>query len=447
MRSKKSLFVVILFSIVCTWIVFNRNAYRESPVLDWDKSGYYIYLPAAFIYHDLAKFSFYNSVNERKNFTPNAKDYGLYPQPNGKKVNKYAIGVSVLQLPFFLLAHGIAYLTNRQTDGYSTIYLLAIIFSCINYVVFGLIMLRKLLLQHFSDNVTALALLCIAFGTNLYNYTAFEQGMSHTYSFFLFSTCLFYLNKYYYGFKLKDALILGCSIGLITITRPTNLLILLALPLWGITTNFELKNRITQVFNNYKSLLICILGASLVVFIQLSYWKYSTGNWIHFSYEEEGFNFRNPEIINGLFSYRKGWLVYSPIVVFSLIGLMLSFKKMRFHSIGITIFLLINIYVIFSWHQWYYGGGFGARPLIETLAIMIFPLAYFIKSIFKLNIIVRASFVVVCLALITLNLFQTYQFSRGVIPWDHTNKAYYWRIFGKIDASDEDKSLINWEEK
>lgn len=314
MHSKKSLFAVILFSIVCTWIVFNRNAYRESPVLDWDKSGYYIYLPATFIYHDLATFSFYNSVNERKNFTPNAKDYGLYPQANGRKVNKYPIGVSILQLPFFLIAHGIADFTNEPTDGYSTIYLLAVIFSCVVYVVIALMILRKLLLKHFRDNITTLALLSIAFATNLYNYTAFEQGMSHTYSFFLFSACLFYLNKFYLNFKLKDALILGFSIGMITITRPTNLLIILALPFWGISTKLEFKNRLIQVGKNYKSLLLSVLGTSLIVFLQLSYWKYSTGNWIHFSYEEEGFNFRKPEIINGLFSYRKGWLVYLSLI-------------------------------------------------------------------------------------------------------------------------------------
>ena len=177
--------------------------------------------------------------------------------------------------------------------------------------------------------------------------------------------------------------------------------------------------------------------------IQLGYWKYITGEWIHYSYEEEGFNFLKPEIWNGLLSYRKGWFVYTPLAIVCIIGLVNLWRTFPKLFLGITTYLIVNVYIVFSWHQWYYGGGFGSRALIESYAVLSIPLACFVAWVLSVRSKVLKSFVgLILVSLVVLNLWQSYQFSLGTIPWDHNNKEYYWRVFFKKHRTEEDWKLL-----
>jgi hypothetical protein len=181
--------------------------------------------------------------------------------------------------------------------------------------------------------------------------------------------------------------------------------------------------------------------------IQLGYWKYASGNWIHFSYEDEGFNFAAPQIWKGLFSYRKGWFVYTPLALIAIAGIIPIFRKYRAMSLGIVIFLAMNIYVVFSWYQWYYGGGFGSRPMIETYAVLAFPLAGLLEWVLRRRQKAARIFSAIILMLVlVLNIFQTYQYSLGVIPWDHTNKEYYWEVFLQLETTEEEWRLLDFDE-
>jgi hypothetical protein len=443
----KSRILILLIAIAYLFIVFNKSKWKENQVLEWDKSGYYLYLPAVFIHNDLAHFEFYKTVNEKYNITPGSEWYSLHDQPDGKRLNKYPVGVSVLQFPFFLIGHFLTQITHEYlVDGYTSYYLLFLILSGVFYVVWGLWMLRNLLLRYFSEDSVSFVLILIGIGTNLLNYTAFDYGMSHPYSFFLFAGALNSADLFYRKGKARDAILTAAFLGLITIVRPTNILLTIAIAVWGLTGVRDTGPRLQFLRRNIKVLLMSFLCFSAVVLIQLGYWKYATGNWIYFSYQDEGFDFSNPQIMNGLFSYRKGWFVYTPIALVGVLGLVVSLRKYFVMSLGMLLFLCINIYVIFSWHQWYYGGGFGARPLVESLVVVAFPLAALLDYIITKHILVRNSTYQILLLLVVLNLFQTYQFSLGVIPWDHTNKDYYWRVFGKLSTTDEDWKLLHLDE-
>ena len=101
---------------------------------------------------------------------------------------------------------------------------------------------------------------------------------------------------------------------------------------------------------------------------------------------------------------------------------------------ALAVFFLAFIYVVFSWEEWWYGGGFGCRPLIESLAFLALPLAAMTGYIFESpGKIKKATFSLVLLSIIFLNIFQTYQYSMGLIHWGRMTKAYYWRVFGKVD--------------
>jgi hypothetical protein len=312
----------------------------------------------------------------------------------------------------------------------------AVVASNIFWVIAGLILLRGGLLRYFPENAVSLTLLAIAFGTNLFYYTVYDQGMSHPYSFFLFAALLWLTDKYYYRFKLRHLLLLGLTLGLIAITRPVNLLVIIIPVFWKVYDLESLKARGLFFLKNSHKILLAAFLFFLVVLIQLSYWKFVTGNWIYYSYENEGFLFSDPEIINGLFSYKKGWFVYTPIAFLSLVGLVFLWKQYPQFIPALILFFSLMVYVVFSWSMWYYGGSFGCRALIETLPLAAIPLAALCCYAFRVrNYLVKIPLVTLVVLLIGLNLFQSYQYSLNIIHWDSMTKEYYWKVFGKLEIN------------
>ena len=92
---------------------------RSEATISWDVSGYYLYLPATFIYKDLKNLDFYNDVRDKYNFTPDFQQAYLHRE-NGNYVMKYSMGQAIHLAPFFFCAH--LYAINSeiyQADGYS----------------------------------------------------------------------------------------------------------------------------------------------------------------------------------------------------------------------------------------------------------------------------------------------------------------------------------------
>jgi hypothetical protein len=182
----------------------------------------------------------------------------------------------------------------------------------------------------------------------------------------------------------------------------------------------------------------------LVLFPQLLYWKMNTGDWIYYSYNDEGFFFNDPRIWEGLFSFRKGWLVYSPIMILSLFGMLTLFNREyapKFKLV-VPLFLGLNLYIVFSWWCWWYGGSFGSRPMIDTMAIMSIPFAGFVAVMSNWKITkILTTFLIV--AFIGLSQFQTLQYRRGIIHWDSMSKDTYKMIFGKLHVPEGFGAALN----
>src|SRR3954462_14756763 len=97
---KKVLIVVALFFAVSLIESFSQHRWVGGDVLKFDPSGYYLYLPATFIYHDLTELAFYPAIDERYHPSGDVKWYAIYQQPDTRKrLNKYPIGVALGELP------------------------------------------------------------------------------------------------------------------------------------------------------------------------------------------------------------------------------------------------------------------------------------------------------------------------------------------------------------
>ncbi|MBP6977515.1 MAG: hypothetical protein PHD61_11595 [Bacteroidales bacterium] len=410
---------------------------QKERIIVWDVVSYYQYLPALFVHHDISmQFTLQNPDSYKDQFW-------VQQTENGGLVSRVSMGMSYMYVPFFLSAHLLAKPLGYIADGFSPPYRFALILSCLFYVYFGFWFLRKALLKYFSDKETAFTILTIGLATNLFFYSVIEPAMSHAYSFSLVACLIYLVIKWYTTPKVHYPIFIGLVSGMIVLVRPLNLLFLPLIFLWGVGNWSALRERIRFLLNSWKHLLIILLAAVLVLVPQFLYWHLTTGQFIYYSYGQERFFFHHPHILQGIFGYRKGWLVYTPVMIFSILGVFTTFK--RYHSLFIPIILieLVFIYFIFSWWAWWYGGGFGLRAMIDAYALLAFPLTAFTAWALQKKQGIRILYLSLIGTFLSLNVFQTHQYYTGAIHWDAMTRQAYWDSFLRLKPSENFKSLLN----
>jgi hypothetical protein len=396
-------------------------------------------LPAAFIDKDLS-LSFVTPENK---IQYNGLKYAYVDNINGNHILKYSMGMSVLYAPFFFAAHFLAKPFGYSPDGFSAIYQMFIEFSGLFYILIGLWYLRKLLLQFYSEKIAALTLLFVFFGTNLLCYSTIEPAMSHAYTFSLFSVFLYHVFEFYKKVTLKSTIILGISFGLIVLVRPLNVFFVLPLLLFKIFNFKDLKIRLTFFVSHFKYILTFLLITGLVILPQLLYYKYVTGSYLVFSYGKERFFFNHPHLIEILLSFRKGWLIYTPIMTLALYGIWNMRKQpVNGFKLSILILLPIYLYLVSSWWCWWYGGSFGQRSLIDIYPLLTLPLAAFIYQMQGFNKTKKQIVYVILFFCLLLNVFQTTQYKYNIIDFDGMTFKEYVHVFGTLDARKIDTTLL-----
>jgi hypothetical protein len=414
-----SVLVIIAITVFFLFVAVINRPWKNRSVIQNDVVTYYNYLPAVFILNDL-------------HFTDTTYSYfpgGAILNKQGARIEKGTMCISFFYLPFFLVARAYVGLSGADPDPYSLPYQAAIYFSGIFFALAALWMMRKLLLKFFSDVVTAITLCILLFGTNLFYYSLLQVSMPHIYNLFLFAAFGWITIQWHEKPGWKISLLAGCVAGIIILIRPTNALIILIPLLYGLNIQNGLKNKISLLKQHYLKLLAASVVAFLVLLPQFLYWKHFSGQWLYYSYADEGFNFAHPHILKGLFSFRNGWFIYTPLMILGCSGLFLLKGKARSFQYGIFIFLLLFIYVVYSWWCWWFVG-FGSRPMVETYAFLGLGIAALLERSFRARwylLKILPMFLIVCF--IALNLFQTWQHTKGMIHYDGMTKKAYCAVF------------------
>ncbi len=428
--------------------LFFYHSWTWAVVGGGDPWGYYAYLPAAFIQHDLDNLQ--QTVEVRKQYKPESvrptddnplgigEALRVENHPAGKADNyviKYTMGVAILEAPFFAAAHGYAKLTGSYpADGWSLPYMFAIHLAGLCYAIWGLWLLWLTLRRFFSENVTLAALSVLALATNLYYFCVYAAVMAHAFQFFLFALTIYATVRWYESRRAGHALLMGFACGLVTLVRPTEI-ILLAVPLlFGLKPGHGIRERLQLLRSNLNHVALAALAFCLAGLPQLLYWKWTSGNFLYYSYGEEGFDFLKPHIWRGMFEYKNGWLAYTPVMWLGILGLFLLRRNARDWCWPVWVFLPMHIYIIYSWWCWNYINGFGSRPMVEAAAVMAFPLASFFVEAAKRKWLLAFTSVAV-LFCTWLNIFNTWQFKKGLILSDAGKGAYFWRMLGKTEMN------------
>ncbi|MFT5908679.1 MAG: hypothetical protein ACI9XO_000190 [Paraglaciecola sp.] len=90
-----------------------------------------------------------------------------------------------------------------------------------------------------------------------------------------------------------------------------------------------------------------------------------------------------------------------------------------------------------------YGGSFGQRTMVQSYAVLVFPLAAFVDFISQKKWLLHLT-VPIVLFLIWLNVFQTWQTHEPYLfEAENMTEAYYWRVFGKTKHILGDRFLLD----
>src|SRR5690554_4799711 len=122
----------LYFSLSC-FILIAAHAYYPKwkqqgieATLTWDVSGYYMYLPAAFIYKDIKQCRFQDEVLQEYQPTFDFQQ-AFKHEPSGNYVFKYPIGQAIQMAPFFAVGHlWAAQSPEYKADGFSFPYQVSI---------------------------------------------------------------------------------------------------------------------------------------------------------------------------------------------------------------------------------------------------------------------------------------------------------------------------------
>lgn len=437
-----SFLICVAFLLAVGAIYYPKwNKGQTEATISWDVSGYYFYLPAVFIYKDIHQVAFRDSIHQK--YRPADAPYQAFQHPSGNYVMKYSCGLAVQYLPFFLTAHVLAPALGYPADGFSLPYQMAISWGSLLVAFLGLWLLRRNLLRHFSDAATAITLLLIVFGTNYLDYSAINGAMTHNYLFTLYAALVALTGSWYDRPSLLKAAGIGFVVGLAALTRPTEILTALIPLLWGVANGADLQERLGLWKKHWLQMAVAVLVCGLTGSIQLAYWKLSSGDWIVYSYEDQGFSWLKPHIDRGVFSFRAGWLVYTPMMAFAVLGFLWLYKKHAALFPAILVFFLLFLYVTFAWDIWWYGGSLGQRAMVQSYALLAFPMAAFVEWL-KDRKALRYFVFAVFILFSYYNLWLTHQAHKGgMLEPGFMTKAYWKRIVLRYDLPVETRKLLD----
>jgi hypothetical protein len=331
--------------------------------------------------------------------------------------NPFAIGTGLVWIPFFLAGHLFVILLKillnlpLLSDGSSFFYTFACSLESCLIGLFSLLISFKIARRFFSDRDCLLAMLGIWFASPFF--FCFYWMPTHSHLIDAFAIALFLWM--WIESKDKDRWLwwvcFGLSFGFAILVRWQNILLgmLLLIP--------PKINR--KAISFYSAFL---LGSLLVFSPQFIAWKIIYEDFLLIPQGEEVYResllipqgegymrWAHPEILRFLFSSWHGFYSWTPILIFSTIGLFLLYKRDRRMAIGSLLILLMQIYVNSCATDWHAGISFGARRMTGLTPIFVIGLASFLslfsgrKRVVKYLLVGIASFSALILVISMLN--------------------------------------------
>lgn len=425
----------------------NFVKHRQVHAISWDVYGYYAYLPFTLIYHDPGVENFARVESLISTYNPELEQciYQYGGGTKGRRLIVYNIGQAYMYLPAFIAGHAWALFSPYPADGFSNPYQICLALWSICITLLGLLMLRKALLLLYNPSIVTITISLLLVASNYLSEAVLFSLSAHNFM-FLLNAIILYLSIQLYRQPNSKKIIyqLALVLGLAVNARPIELLWALVPVLWGVYNMQTLKNKIVH----YKNILPVILKAFALFLLcwvpQIVYWLYVGDRFMAPNLHSETLALSDPYLFKFLFSFRKGWILYTPLSLVFFTGFYFLYKNCREIFWPLFISLLINIYVLSSWECWWYASSFSQRSVVESYVFFSVPLAALLSFLAGTNkLIMRSGFMLIIAACVFLNLFQSWQYQNSIISYDRMSAKAYKLVWGKsYRPANLDEALI-----
>jgi hypothetical protein len=391
-----------------------------------DGWGYYLPLPAIFVYGD-PHLAFLN-----RSFLPievlqyrfdDGTWQGLSPHGTGY-LDKYALGPAVLQFPFFLIALLVSRFFYVAVNGFEPAFQIANTLSGAFYFGVGSFLIYRACRLRYNASISGLALSVVILASNVVQYASVEASFSHVYGYCLVAGLVYLTLSQTESDKppsLSRFVLFGLLIGSAVMVRPTNAVYSLLFVIFARGT--PLRRLVAGG--------VCAFFASAVAASPQMIWWYVTAEQpIYYSYRGEGFHFASPELRNYLFSIRKGVFFWHPLYLLMIFALLASLPRRPLEAGISMLIVLVALYVGASWGDYTFGDSFGSRQSIELLPLLAVPLAGAIALVLKSGW--RWASTAVVTLLIVVNVIQFWGYTERRLLHNGNTRVTYARFWGGV---------------
>ncbi len=426
-RSRKSERLLLLFFLLSLPFL--------NPWVRGDGVGYYAFARALLIEHSFDFTRDYQHANlsfRDLRLDENGQPKSVFRTSTGHLENHFTVGPAILWTPFLLLTHSVVLLARAlgssvPADGFSAPYRITMAFATALYGFLSLWLAFRLAYQYVEERWALLATFSIWWASSLPVYMYFNPSWSHAHCAFTAALFVWYWHETRASRSLAQWFLLALIAGLMLDVYYANAMVLAILAVEAIPQYVSAlrhdshasvdKPVLSKLLFSHFFFGLILLVSILPTFVT-RYIIY--GNAFESGYIPlRAWLWSSPAFLSVLFSSNHGLLTWTPVLLFSILGLFLYWRRVP--GIGTPlIFAFLAFYVLIACYpDWDGISSYGNRFFVSLTPLFILGLAVSLERFATFFHSRRAAFatVVVFLALLVLwNGGLIFQWGTHLIP-------------------------------
>jgi hypothetical protein len=257
----------------------------------------------------------------------------------------------------------------------------------------------------------------------------FDATYSHAFSFFLVCGLLALTDRWWAEPAVRTSVAMGVVAGLIVLVRHPNVIFLALVPLWGLQSWRDVRERAREVFARRAQIAVAAAAAVACLLPQVALYRAATGAWLVNAYNTPGLAYlASPRLFGVLFGFPKGLFLWSPVLLFAVAGMVSPGEWARRVRPGAAAVLAAQAYLVGSWFDWQFGGSFGHRAFTDAFGLFAPFLASFFAWAARHPRTGRLVATAVSLAVL-LSVAQMAQYWMGILPASDVTWEQYRQLF------------------
>jgi len=372
----------------CLVVLFLISLPLVNPWVRGDGVGYYAYVHSLLIDHDLHFDNEWLAANpsfRQSTVDPQGHLYPWQYASTGYVKNHFAVGPSILWFPFLLPVHGAVLALDAlgahiPADGYSRPYVITMAVVTAAYGFAGLLLAFDLARRYFAERWAFLATLGVWLASSLPVYMYFNPSWSHAHSAFAVALFVWYWHRTRIGRTLAQWLVLALIAGLMMNVYYPNVIFLLipgleALQQYGRALR-QAAGRQDRIVRLLVTHVLFLLVTAVCLLPTLLTRRLIYGSFFESDYPAmRGWFWTSPKLLPVLFSANHGMLVWTPVLIPAILGLILFCRRDRLFGGGLLLTFIGYYYFIASYPDWDGISSFGNRFFVPLTVIFIVGLS------------------------------------------------------------------------